>query len=101
MRALAFKVRVEEHPHKYLVYYLDSLAKWFGPKLMQSSRIINVAWALLRDAYFHQALVLDYVPQHLAVSIIHLALQLCSMEVPGDHYSQVPWWKVRYCPISI
>ncbi|XP_007955391.1 cyclin-Q [Orycteropus afer afer] len=91
LRVLRFQVSFQ-HPHKYLLHYLISLKNWMNRYSWQRTPISVTAWALLRDSY-HGALCLRFRAQHIAVAVLHLALQVYGMEVPADAEAGKPWWQ--------
>ncbi|KAM9180669.1 cyclin-Q isoform 1-T1 [Dugong dugon] len=92
LRVLRFQVSFQ-HPHKYLLHYLISLKNWMNRYSWQRTPISVTAWALLRDSY-HGGLCLRFRAQHIAVAVLHLALQVYGVEVPADAEAEKPWWQV-------
>ncbi|XP_012864027.3 cyclin-Q [Echinops telfairi] len=92
LRVLRFQVSFQ-HPHKYLLHYLISIKNWMNRYSWQRTPISVAAWALLRDSY-HGALCLRFRAQHIAVAVLHLALQVYGVEVPADSEAEKPWWQV-------
>ena len=78
---------------QYLLHYLKFLKDWFDPYTWESVPLCNTSWALLTDSY-HSNLALRYKPQHIAISVIQMALQSYGTEVPLQDSSALPWWKV-------
>ncbi|XP_060108271.1 cyclin-Q [Heteronotia binoei] len=92
LRVLCFRVSFQ-HPHKYLLHYLLSLKHWMNRHSWDRTPVAVAAWALLRDSY-HRPLCLQHAPQHIAVSVLYLALQCYGVEVPADAEAERPWWQV-------
>ncbi|XP_032253317.1 cyclin-Q isoform X3 [Mirounga angustirostris] len=92
LRVLRFQVSFQ-HPHKYLLHYLISLKNWLNRYCWQRTPISVTAWALLRDSY-HGGLCLRFRAQHIAVAVLHLALQAYGVEVPAEAEAEKPWWQV-------
>ncbi|XP_005886233.1 PREDICTED: cyclin-related protein FAM58A [Myotis brandtii] len=92
LRVLRFQVSFQ-HPHKYLLHYLISLKNWLNPYSWQRTPISVTAWALLRDSY-RGGLCLRFQAQHIAVAVLHLALQVYGVEVPAEAEAEKPWWQV-------
>ncbi|XP_048963189.1 cyclin-Q isoform X1 [Canis lupus baileyi] len=92
LRVLRFQVSFQ-HPHKYLLHYLISLKNWLNRYSWQRTPVSVTAWALLRDSY-HGGLCLRFRAQHIAVAVIHLALQAYGVEVPAEAEAEKPWWQV-------
>ncbi|XP_036082990.1 cyclin-Q isoform X4 [Rousettus aegyptiacus] len=78
---------------QYLLHYLISLKNWLNRYSWQRTPISVTAWALLRDSY-HGGLCLRFRAQHIAVAVLHLALQAYGVEVPADAEAEKPWWQV-------
>ncbi|KAA0203404.1 hypothetical protein HAZT_HAZT000865 [Hyalella azteca] len=91
MRALGFKLKIDL-PHKYLLHYLQSLEDWLGRDLLDSVPVKQTAWSLLQDA-FHDPLVTSCQPELLAVTCIHVALELYGVVVPSE---VDPWYTVLH-----
>ncbi|XP_022347050.1 cyclin-related protein FAM58A isoform X2 [Enhydra lutris kenyoni] len=91
LRVLRFQVSFQ-HPHKYLLHYLISLKNWLNRYSWQRTPISVTAWALLRDSY-HGGLCLRFRAQHIAVAVLHLALQAYGVEVPAEAEAEKPWWQ--------
>lgn len=87
MRILGFNLRVEL-PHKYLLLYLQALGDWLGRNVTDFIPIKETAWKILQDCY-HDPMVIKHSPQLLAVSCLHITLELLGVEVPNSH-----WYKV-------
>ncbi|XP_073655517.1 cyclin-Q isoform X4 [Tursiops truncatus] len=92
LRVLRFQVSFQ-HPHKYLLHYLLSVKNWLNRYSWQRSPVSITAWALLRDSY-HGGLCLRFQAQHIAVAVLHLALQAYGVEVPAEAEAEKPWWQV-------
>ncbi|KAM6469429.1 cyclin-Q isoform 1-T3 [Liasis olivaceus] len=103
LRVLCFRVSFQ-HPHKlsltdvllfmqYLLQYLLSLKHWMNRHSWERTPVAAAAWALLRDSY-HGPLCLQHPPQHIAVTVLYLALQCYGVEVPADAEAERPWWQV-------
>ncbi|CAL8092259.1 unnamed protein product [Calicophoron daubneyi] len=115
MRLLAFHVRRPALPHAYLVHYLHSLLHWVGKGIAQPcggdlsntgpggnasvnaatvalARLPGLAWSILADSY-HSAICLDFSPEHIAAAILHLALRIAGVEIPGNRHSEMAWWQ--------
>ncbi|KAH0628790.1 hypothetical protein JD844_010314 [Phrynosoma platyrhinos] len=92
LRMLCFRVSFQ-HPHKYLLHYLLSLKHWMNRHSWDRTPVAVAAWALLRDSY-HGPLCLQHAPQHIAVTVLYLALQCYGVEVPAEAEAERPWWQV-------
>nr|XP_025131813.1 cyclin-Q isoform X6 [Bubalus bubalis] len=92
LRVLRFQVSFQ-HPHKYLLHYLVSLKNWLNRYSWQRTPVSITAWALLQDSY-HGGLCLRFRAQHIAVAVIHLALQAYGVEVPAEAEAEKPWWQI-------
>ncbi|CAH8668383.1 unnamed protein product [Dicrocoelium dendriticum] len=115
MRLLAFHVRRPPLPHSYLVHYLHSLLHWVGKGIAQPcggdlsagapmgatplnaatvalARLPGLAWSILADSY-HSPICLDFSPEHIAAAILHLALRIAGVEIPGNRHSEMAWWQ--------
>lgn len=79
---------------QYLLHYLLSLKHWMNRHSWERTPVAAAAWALLRDSY-HGPLCLQHPPQHIAVTVLYLALQCYGVEVPADVDAERPWWQVR------
>lgn len=64
------------------------------------ARLPGLAWSILADSY-HTPLCVDYAPDHIAASILHLALRIAGVEVTGNRHSDMAWWQVHYSILSI
>ncbi|RXG51720.1 hypothetical protein Avbf_16724 [Armadillidium vulgare] len=81
MRMLKFDLHVDL-PHKYLLFYLNTLKDWMGPKMSQDFPIAQISWTLLLD--IHQVpVVLKYSPQAIAAAVIFLTFQIYGIRIPG------------------
>ncbi|KAJ8260390.1 hypothetical protein GJAV_G00181550 [Gymnothorax javanicus] len=89
LRQLNFQVSFQ-HPHKYLLHYLLSLKALLNRHAWGRTPVCETAWALLRDSY-HGPLCVEHCPQHLAVSVLYLALLIYGVELPQG---SVEWWQV-------
>ncbi|KAG9335546.1 hypothetical protein JZ751_004513 [Albula glossodonta] len=89
LRQLNFQVSLN-HPHKYLLHYLLSLKALLNRHAWSRTPICETAWALLKDSY-HGPLCLEHPPQHLAVSVLQLALSIYGVELPPG---ALQWWQV-------
>ncbi|XP_059739929.1 cyclin-Q isoform X1 [Bos taurus] len=96
LRVLRFQVSFQ-HPHKYLLHYLVSLKNWLNRYSWQRTPVSITAWALLQDSY-HGGLCLRFRAQHIAVAVIHLALQAYGVEVPAEAEAEKPWWQLIVPP---
>ncbi|KAL7988230.1 hypothetical protein Chor_007149 [Crotalus horridus] len=92
LRVLCFRVSFQQ-PHKYLLHFLLSLKHWMNRHSWERTPVAAAAWALLRDSY-HGTLCLQHSPQHIAVTVLYLALQCYGVEVPADAEAERPWWQV-------
>lgn len=80
MRVLKFEVSIT-HPHKFMLHYLKSLESWIGADDWNNIPIARTAASLLQD-YHHDSSILDYTPQHIAISCISLTLQCYGICLP-------------------
>lgn len=126
MRLLGYGVRTRaDLPHAYLLHYLSALLHWIGKGIahppasgrgsdtfdpnevsytssseLALARLPGLAWGILMDSY-HAPLCVDYAPEYIAASILHLSLRIAGVEVPGNRHSEVAWWQVRSYQISL
>ncbi|BHF72121.1 Cyclin-related protein fam58a [Sparganum proliferum] len=116
MRLLGYQVRKPDLPHTYLLHYMSALLHWIGkgiahpagselgsgdsvaapsqysPSALALARLPGLAWSILADSY-HTPLCVDYAPEYIAASILHLALRIAGVEVPGNRHSEMAWWQ--------
>nr|CAH8831934.1 unnamed protein product [Trichobilharzia regenti] len=111
MRLLAYHVRRPSLPHPYLVHYLHSLLHWVGKGIAQPcgsdlsapgnsvnasaialARLPGLAWSILADTY-QSSMCLDFAPEHIAAAVLHLALRIAGVEIPGNRHSEMAWWQ--------
>ncbi|KAL3321216.1 Cyclin- protein fam58a [Cichlidogyrus casuarinus] len=109
MRLLSFDARQPAMPHPYLLHYISALLHWIGKGVVHTNpdqttspeqrtryqsltRLPGLAWSILADSY-HTSLCLQFQPDHIAASILHLALRLAGVEVPGNRQSEMAWWQ--------
>lgn len=90
-RVLGFKLEFD-HPHQYLLQYLDSLCAWIN---QQDSLIPGVSWQILRDL-LHTDILLRYRPQEIAIAIIYFIITSYGIRVPYNDHAKVVWWKALY-----
>jgi len=90
-RALGFQLSFD-HPHKYLMHYLNSLCNWLDQSTVTKTPIAHTAWALLRDSY-HGDVCLAYPPQLIAVSVLYLTLLCYGVIVPHNAEAKYEWWE--------
>lgn len=57
------------------------------------ARLPGLAWSILADSY-HSPICLDFFPEHIAAAILHLALRIAGVEIPGNRHSEMAWWQV-------
>ncbi|KAF2350700.1 Cyclin N-terminal [Trinorchestia longiramus] len=91
MRSLGFKLKIDL-PHKYILHYMQSLEDWLGKASLESIPVKETAWSILQDSY-HDALVIQYPPEVLAATCLHVALELYGVVVPSD---VDPWYSVLH-----
>ncbi|XP_030766511.1 cyclin-Q [Sitophilus oryzae] len=93
MRVLKFEANTV-HPHKYMLHYLKSMESWLGKNTLESVPIAKLSSAFLQD-FHHDPAVLDYQPQHIAISCISLALQCYGVQLPLiDDLDDEAWYSV-------
>ncbi|VDP89191.1 unnamed protein product [Echinostoma caproni] len=56
------------------------------------ARLPGLAWSILADSY-HSPICLDFSPEHIAAAILHLALRIAGVEIPGNRHSEMAWWQ--------
>lgn len=95
VRVLGFKLEFN-HPHKYLLQYLDSLYAWLDE---QNSPIGEISWQILRDL-LHSDILAKYRPQEIAISIIYFLMNCYGIQVPYNESAKVVWWKALDDKIS-
>jgi len=88
MRALGFKLKVDL-PHKYILFYLQSLQDWIGRDAFSSLSIGQLSWSILQDA-FHDPLCIQHPPQLVAATCCLVALEVVGVAVPRD--DAAPWY---------
>lgn len=95
LRQLNFQVSFQ-HPHKYLLHYLVSVRNLLNRHAWSRTPIAETAWALLKDSY-HGSVCVRHPPQHLAISVLYLAIQSYGMEMPSG---ELEWWQALCDDIS-
>nr|AAW26774.1 SJCHGC09418 protein [Schistosoma japonicum] len=111
MRLLAYHVRRPSLPHPYLVHYLHSLLHWVGKGIAQPCGndlnaggqlgecfcdcIGTTSWIGLVNSsrFLSSAMCLDFAPEHIAAAVLHLALRIAGVEIPGNRHSEMAWWQ--------
>lgn len=95
MRILGFKLKVDL-PHKYLLFYLQSLQEWVGHEVFSTLPLVQMSWTIVQDV-FHSPIVLNYSPQAIATAIVNLVLQVYGVIVPGDdEVAERSWFTVLH-----
>ncbi|XP_028848649.1 cyclin-Q [Denticeps clupeoides] len=89
LRKLNFQVSFI-HPHKYLLHYLLSVRGLLNRHACARTPITETAWALLKDSY-HGPVCVRHRPQHLALSVLYLAMNSYGVELPAG---EAEWWQV-------
>ncbi|EDO45644.1 predicted protein, partial [Nematostella vectensis] len=90
LRVLGFRVSYD-NPHKYLLHYLKVLQDWTCPGMWERSQVPQISWSYLLDSH-HIPLCLEYPPAHVAVALLHFAVECVGLEVPSQEAVR-PWWK--------
>ncbi|QQP38566.1 Cyclin-related protein FAM58A [Caligus rogercresseyi] len=80
LRILDFRLKFS-HPHPFLLQYLKSLRDWLDPELWSEVPIASSAWKMLQD-FYHDPFILEWRGSLVAISLIHLTLQIYGVEVP-------------------
>lgn len=75
---------------QYLLHYLVSVRNLLNRHAWSRTPIAETAWALLKDSY-HGSVCVRHPPQHLAISVLYLAIQSYGMEMPSG---ELEWWQV-------
>lgn len=99
VRVLSFHL-VFNHPHQYLLSYLDALYDWIPLRALNADLasdkppppVIDLCWLVLRDM-LHTDLYLRYRPQEVAVAIIYLACSCYGVRIPHDDAAELPWYR--------
>jgi hypothetical protein len=89
IRMLRFKVDVPL-AHRYLNVYLQTLCDWMRDETM-AAKLRATSWALLNDYMCVDHRSLDYRPQHIAISVIELALRCLNYKIPHNEEALIPW----------
>ena len=92
VRVLEFKLNFD-HPHKYLLNYLESLHHWLPLDLRLRLPVPETCWHVLRDA-LHSNILIKYRSQEIAIAIIYLVFICYGVKVPYNDIAQKSWWKV-------
>ncbi|KAK2727016.1 cyclin-Q-like isoform X2 [Artemia franciscana] len=95
LRTLEFNTTVNL-PHKYMLYYLDSLRQWISPEVWSQVPIIRTSWSFLQD-FFHDPSSIDHRPQHIAISVVYLTLQCYGVTIPGACDIEGKTWYEIFC----
>jgi hypothetical protein len=90
-RVLSFEFDFE-HPHKFLLQYLDSLRHWLPTKTESVVPLSETSWHILRDL-LHSDLFLRHRPQDIAVSIIYFVATCYGIHIPYSDLAENCWWK--------
>lgn len=93
-RVLSFEFDFE-HPHKFLLQYLDSLCQWIPLNIKSPNPLIETSWHMLKDL-LHSDIFLRYRPQDIAISIIYLVTTCYGIQIPYNNLAKTPWWKVSF-----
>ena len=93
VRVLEFKFNFD-HPHKYLLNYLESLRHWIPLDLRSRLPVSETCWHILRDI-LHSNILLKHRPQEIAIAIIYLVFMCYGINVPFNDIAQKSWWKVN------
>lgn len=80
---------------KYLFSYIKTLESWLDDKIITQTPIAKCAVSLLQDFYFNPA-VIEFKPDHVAVSCIALTFQIYGLKIPGMEDADI-WYKA-FCP---
>lgn len=75
---------------QYLLHYLVSVRNLLNRHAWSRTPIAETAWALLKDSY-HGSVCVRHPPQHLAISVLYLAIQSYGVEMPSG---ELEWWQV-------
>ncbi|XP_075215140.1 cyclin Q [Lycorma delicatula] len=95
MRMIKFEAHII-HPHKYMLHYLKSLQGWLNPDDWKKVPLIQASYGFLQDFHYDPS-ILDYKPQHIAISAINLTLQCYGIEIPytdEEEGSGTVWYSV-------
>lgn len=91
VRVLSFNLSFD-HPHKYLLHYLESLREWIPLDKRKHVPVPETCWHILRDI-LHTDILLRYRPQEIAISLIYLVFMCYGIKVPFNDIAQKCWWK--------
>ncbi|KAK3885304.1 hypothetical protein Pcinc_010469 [Petrolisthes cinctipes] len=95
MRILGFKLKVDL-PHKYLLFYLQSLREWVGHEVFRTLPLAQTSWTMMQDV-FHSSIILNHSPQAIATAVINSVLQIYGVIVPGDdEVAERSWFTVLH-----
>jgi len=97
LRALRFRVKIEPHPHRYLVHYLHAINEWknFGVNDDRAHLLSLTSWTLLNDSYLNPKMI-TYDPVHIVIAVISIALDLTKIHLSDqdeDEDGDVLWYE--------
>ncbi|CAF0711165.1 unnamed protein product [Brachionus calyciflorus] len=91
VRVLEFRVDFE-HPHKYLLVYLDSLRHWIPLEKRISAPIPETSWHILKDL-LHSDLLIRFRAQDIAITLIYFVCLCYGTQIPFNDIAKKTWWK--------
>jgi hypothetical protein len=74
---------------------LNTLEGWLDDKTISEIPLTKCAISLLNDFYSNPSII-DFVPEHIAASIVSLTFQIYGIKLPGLEDAD-SWFKV-FCP---
>lgn len=89
LRFLQFKVTVD-HPHRYMLHYLDSLNSWLHCDRQDKFLLARIAWSILSDFNLNPKCIL-HDPSAVAISVLSLALKMAHLSVPYERDGEISW----------
>lgn len=93
VRMLSFKLEFD-HPHKYLLLYLDSLRHWLPLNIRSCSPVPETSWHMLRDLLHSDMFTRHgYRAQSIAIAVIYLVSECYGVKIPYNELAQKQWWK--------
>ena len=79
---------------QYLLQYLNSIIDWLPiDKTQTHIPLCQASWKILRDL-LHTDLLLKYLPQEIAVSILYLVTGCYGVEIPFNDFTKKNIWMV-------
>jgi cyclin-Q len=89
LRMLRFRVSVLL-PHRYLTCYLKTLCDWIADDNI-SNKLSVTCVAVLNDYYCMDERAITHMPNHIAIAVIKLSLQLIDYDIPYNDEAILSW----------